>query len=270
MEQSQTTTSEALAFQYIDYQCTDRVAYITLNRPEKRNALNAQAVTELKLAFDHAENEEDCKVIVLRATGPVFCAGADLEYLQQVQHNSYQENLEDSAHLMQLFYLIYTLKKVVIAQVQGHAIASGCGLATVCDFTYTVTSAKFGYTEVKIGFLPALVKVFLLRKIGEARAKELLLTGDLVSAEKAKAMGLVTEVVPEEQLSERVTALAQRLCQQNSGHAMEVTKEMIAHVQELPLKDALEYATERSALARSTGDCQRGIQAFLEKQPLSW
>ncbi|WP_207435029.1 enoyl-CoA hydratase/isomerase family protein [Sabulibacter ruber] len=270
MEHLQTTIKEALTLQYIDYQIKDRVGFITLNRPEKRNALNAQMVSELKLAFDHAENEEECKVIVLRAAGPVFCSGVDLEYLHELHHDSYHENLEDSAHLMQLFYLIYTLKKVVIAEVQGHAIAGGCGLATVCDFAYTVNSAKFGYTEVKIGFLPALVKVFLLRKIGEARAKELLLTGDLISAEKAKSFGLVNEVVPEEQLSERVAALAQRLCVENSGNAMEVTKEMIAHVQELPLRDALEYATERNALARATGDSQRGIQSFLAKQPITW
>ncbi|MFC6999183.1 enoyl-CoA hydratase/isomerase family protein [Rufibacter roseus] len=264
------TTTETLALRYISYECTDRVAYITLNRPEKRNALNDEVVTELKKAFDHAEFDENCKVVILKAVGPVFCAGADLEYLQKLQHNTFQENLEDSTHLMQLFYQIYTLKKVVIAQVHGHAIAGGCGLATVCDFSFTVPSAKFGYTEVKIGFLPAIVKVFLLRKIGEARAKELLLTGDLISAERAKTIGLINEVVPEEELSERVLELAQRLCVQNSGQSMEVTKEMIARVQQLPLKDALEYAAERNALARSTEDCQRGIQSFLDKEPLTW
>ncbi|WP_225986802.1 enoyl-CoA hydratase/isomerase family protein [Rufibacter sp. LB8] len=265
-----TSTEETLALTYILYECVDRVAYITLNRPEKRNALNAEVVTELKKAFDFAENDEACKVIVLRANGAVFCAGADLEYLQQLQHNSFQENLEDSTHLMQLFYQIYTLKKVVIAQVHGHAIAGGSGLATVCDFTYAVPGARFGYTEVKIGFLPAIVKIFLLRKIGEARAKELLLTGDLISAVRAKEIGLVNDVIPDEDLATTVRQLAERLCTQNSGQSMEVTKEMIAMVQEMPLKDALNYAAERNALARATEDCQRGIQSFLDKQPLSW
>ncbi len=270
MEQSHNPATETFALQYVNYHCTDRVASITLNRPEKRNALNYQMVTELKHAFDTAENDDECKVVILKASGQAFCAGADLEYLQQLKNNSYAENLEDSSHLMQLFYQIYTLKKVVIAQVSGPAIASGCGLATVCDFTYTVPSARFGYTEVKIGFLPAIVKVFLLRKIGEARAKELLLTGDLISAEKAKTFGLVNEVVPEEELDQTVRDLAKRLCVQNSGQAMEVTKEMIARVQELPLRDALEYAAERNALARATDDCHQGIQAFLDKQSMTW
>ncbi|ALI97878.1 enoyl-CoA hydratase/isomerase family protein [Rufibacter tibetensis] len=265
-----TPTADTLALQYIDYRCTNRVATITLNRPEKRNALNYEMVSQLKQAFDIAENDDECKIIILKAAGPVFCSGADLEYLQQLEGNSYAENLEDSTHLMQLLHLIYTLKKVVIAQVNGHAIASGCGLATVCDFAYTVPSAQFGYTEVKIGFLPAIVKVFLLRKIGEAKAKELLLTGDLISAEKAKTFGLVNEVVPEEELEMRVRELAERLCVQNSAQAMEVTKELIAMVQELPLKEALEYAAERNALARATDDCQSGIHAFLNKQPIIW
>ncbi len=261
---------ESLSLRYITYECADRVAYITLNRPEKRNALNEQMVTDLKKAFEFAENDEACKIIILKAAGSVFCAGADLEYLQQLQQNSFQENLADSTHLMQLFYQIYTLKKVVIAQVHGHAIAGGCGLATVCDFTYTVSSAKFGYTEVKIGFLPAIVNVFLLRKIGEARSKELLLTGDLISADRAKSIGLVNEVVQEDELANSVRALALRLCAQNSAQSMEMTKEMIARVPELPLRDALEFAAERNAQARATQDCQRGIQSFLDKEPLAW
>ncbi|MBC3538650.1 enoyl-CoA hydratase/isomerase family protein [Rufibacter sediminis] len=270
MKHLPTTSTAVTALHYIDYQCSNRVATITLNRPEKRNALNYQMVSELKQAFDTAEDDDECKVIILKAAGPVFCSGADLEYLQTVGNSSYADNLDDSKHLLQLFYQIYTLKKVVIAQVAGTALAGGCGLATVCDLTYAAPSAKFGYPEVKIGFLPAIVKVFLLRKIGEARAKELLLTGDLISAEKAKAYGLVTEVMPENQLDTFVRDLAERMCLQNSGQSMEVTKEMIAHVQELPLLDALEYAAERNALARATDDCQLGIQAFLDKQSMIW
>src|SRR6478609_2823790 len=185
---------------FIQYETKNRIAYITLNRPEKRNALNYDVVTELKNAFDRAESDDECKVVILRANGNVFCAGADLEYLQQLQANTYQENLEDSTHLMQLFYQIYTLKKVVIAQIHGHAIAGGCGLVTVCDFAFAVPEAKLGYTEVKIGFIPAIVKVFLLRKIGEAKAKELLLTGDLISAQEARDFGLINYIVSPEEL----------------------------------------------------------------------
>ena len=255
---------------YIQYETKDRVAYITLNRPEKRNALNYEVVTELKSAFEQAEADENCKVVVLRANGAVFCAGADLEYLQQLQANTYQENLEDSTHLMQLFYQIYTLKKVVIGQIHGHAIAGGCGLATICDFSFTVPEAKFGYTEVKIGFIPAIVKVFLLRKIGEAKAKELLLTGDLISAEEAKQIGLVNFVVSGKDLEKTVFKFAQKLCAENSQQSMELTKEMIANVQEMSLKKGLSYAAEMNANARNSADCKKGIASFLQKEKLSW
>jgi methylglutaconyl-CoA hydratase len=152
------------------YSVANQTAYLTLNRPEKRNALSPEIITELKNAFDKAEQDASVKVVVLKANGESFCAGADLNYLQQLQNFSYEENLADSQHLKELFLKIYTLKKVVIAQVQGHALAGGCGLATVCDFTFAVPEAKFGYTEVRIGFIPALVAVFLIRKIGEQKA----------------------------------------------------------------------------------------------------
>ncbi|MBF8963075.1 enoyl-CoA hydratase/isomerase family protein [Pontibacter sp. FD36] len=255
---------------FVHYEVKERVGYITLARSEKRNALNAEMVSELKRAFTAAEDDETCKVIVLRAEGKVFCAGADLEYLQRLQQYDYHDNLADSTHLMELFRLIYTLKKVVIAQVHGHAIAGGCGLAAICDFTFAVPEAKFGYTEVKIGFIPAIVKVFLLRKIGEARAKQLLLTGDLITAEEAQHFGLLNYVVPANELEERVFSFAQKLCKENSRQSMEVTKEMIARVQEMSLEDGLQYAAEMNAVARGSEDCQRGIAAFLNKEELTW
>ncbi len=265
-----TNTVDKQATEFVRYEVTERVGYITLARAEKRNALNHEVVSELKRAFATAEDDENCKVVVLRAEGKVFCAGADLEYIQQLQKNDYHENLLDSTHLMELFRLIYTLKKVVIAQVHGHAIAGGCGLAAICDFGFTVPEAKFGYTEVKIGFIPAIVKVFLLRKIGEARAKQLLLTGDLISAEEAERYGLVNYVVPAPELEARVFAFAQKLCTENSRQSMEVTKEMIARVQGMGLEDGLQYAAEMNAVARSSEDCQRGIAAFLNKEALKW
>ncbi len=158
----------------IEYAVADRIGYITLNRPDKRNALSFDLVKELKEAFARAEDDAAVKVIVLRANGEAFCAGADLAYLQNLQKFSHVENLADSNHLKELFLQIYILKKVVIAQVQGHALAGGCGLATVCDFSFSVPEAKFGYTEVKIGFIPAIVMVFLIRKIGEGKARHLL------------------------------------------------------------------------------------------------
>jgi methylglutaconyl-CoA hydratase len=254
----------------VEYIVKDRIGIITLNRPEKRNALSHELVTNITEAFIEAELDEKVKVIILKANGEAFCAGADLAYLQQLQKFSYEENLQDSNHLKELFLKIYTHPKIVIAQVHGHALAGGCGLATVCDFAYAVPLAKFGYTEVKIGFIPAIVTVFLLRKIGEAKSKELLLGGDLLTAEQAVQVGLINKVVPPEKLEAEVWEVAQKLVEGNSGQSMKLTKQMIAKVQAEPLPDALNYAAEMNARARGTDDCKRGIAAFLNKEKLKW
>lgn len=248
----------------------ERIGFIELNRPEKRNALNAEMVESLKSALISFNEDKDVKVIVIKAAGKVFCSGADLAYLQSLQSNTYEENLADSRSLKDLFYLIYTLPKVVIAQIQGHALAGGCGLATVCDFVFSVPEAKFGYTEVKIGFIPAIVNVFLLRKIGEGKSKQLLLDADPVSAKEAKELGLINFIVDEEVLEKVVFDYAQKLATKNSGTAMGLTKEMIAKVQEKTLEDGLEYAASMNAKARISADCKSGIAAFLNKENLSW
>ncbi|MFD2033321.1 enoyl-CoA hydratase/isomerase family protein [Belliella marina] len=248
----------------------ERIGYLVLNRPEKRNALNAEMVEGMKSVLADFANNDQVKIVVIKATGKVFCSGADLESLQVMQTNTYDENLEDSRGLKDLFYKIYTFNKVIIAQVQGHALAGGCGLATVCDFVFAVPDAKFGYTEVKIGFVPAIVKVFLLRKIGEGKAKQLLLDADPVSASEAKEFGLINWIVDEMELGKRVFDYAQKLATQNSGTAMGLTKEMIARVQEKSLEDGLEYAASMNAKARSSFDCKKGIAAFLNKESLSW
>ena len=252
------------------YTVQDRIGYITLNRPEKRNALSGDMVTELKAAFARAEEDETVKVIVLKANGEAFCAGADLAYLQQLQQFSLEENLLDSNHLKDLFQQIYQLKKVVIAHVQGHALAGGCGLATICDFVFSTPEAKFGYTEVKIGFIPALVSVFLIRKIGEQKAKQLLLSGDLMQGEEAVRMGLVNYLFAKEELEQRVNSFAQFLIKNNSGQSMALTKQMIGEVQSMPLSEALAHAVELNALARGSADCKKGIAAFLNKEEIVW
>ncbi|MGV3588835.1 MAG: enoyl-CoA hydratase/isomerase family protein [Adhaeribacter sp.] len=256
--------------EYVQYRTAERVAYITLNRPEKRNALNFEVVRQLKHAFDYAENDEACKVIVLQATGEVFCAGVDLAYMQTLAQNTFDENLYDSSHLMQLFRQIYTLKKVVIAKVHGHAIAGGCGLASICDLVFSAPEARFGYTEVKIGFVPAIVSVFLLRKIGEACTKQLLLTGDLVSAAKAQEIGLINYIIPAAELDQAVNEFAQKLCRENSTQSMEMIKEMLFRLPDMKLNRGLHYAAEMNALARGTTDCQRGMAAFLQKEKFWW
>jgi methylglutaconyl-CoA hydratase len=255
---------------YIEYSVSDRTGFITLNRPEKRNALSFELIDELKQTFRLAESDPSVKVVVLKAKGDVFCAGADLAYLKQLQGFSFEENLADSHHLRELLYTIYTLKKVVIAQVHGHAIAGGCGLASVCDFVYAAPESKFGYTEVKLGFIPALVMVFLIRRIGEGRTKELLLSGELIAAQDAREMGLVNKVVAADQLEAEVRKLAELLINTNSAESLARTKQMIGEVQTMPLQQALDYAAKMNAEMRSTSDFRKGISSFLDKQKLSW
>ncbi len=257
-------------FEYLLYTLENRICHITLNRAEKRNALNHQLVTELKQAFKAAEADPLVKVIVLKGAGPSFSAGADLAYLQQLQKNTYEENLADSSNLMELFQMIYELDKVVIAQIEGHAIAGGCGLATVCDFSFSVPEAKFGYTEVKIGFIPAIVSVFLLRKLSESKARELMLTGKLIQAEEAKHIGLINFVENPEDIAEKVQSFATKLVERTSGESLKITKEMIGKVQSMEVGDALQYAAQMNAKARASEDCQKGIAAFLNKEKLTW
>ncbi|WP_295118739.1 enoyl-CoA hydratase-related protein [uncultured Chitinophaga sp.] len=259
-----------MSYSFITYELAGRVATITLNRPEKRNALNGEVVKELTDAFNTAGASDAVKVIILAANGEAFCAGADLEYLQQLQRNSYEENLADSRQLMQLMQLIYAHDKIVIARIEGHAVAGGCGLATVCDFSYAVPAAKFGYTEVKIGFVPALVSVFLVRKIGEGRARELLLTGKLVSAQQAQEFGLINRVVAADEINVMVDALAKELCDDASANSLKLTKKLVATALDLPLQAALEEAARQNAVTREHPDCRQGIKAFLNKEKPVW
>lgn len=255
---------------FVTYHTENRIGYITLNRPEKRNALSHELVSELKACFAKAEQDEHAKIIVLKANGEAFCAGADLGYLQKLQSFSFEENVADSNHLKELLLQIYQLKKVVIAQVQGHALAGGCGLATICDFVFAVPEAKFGYTEVKIGFIPALVSVFLIKKIGEQKAKYLLLSGELVQGQSAVEMGLVNFLVSKNELEKSVEAFALKMIHNNSGQSMELTKRLIADVQSMKLETALDHAAQQNAKARATEDCKKGIAAFLNKVELKW
>ncbi|MCE7054505.1 enoyl-CoA hydratase-related protein [Algoriphagus sp. AGSA1] len=248
----------------------DRIGYITLNRPEKRNALSPELIAGLQRSFEGMNENDEVKIIVLRANGKAFCAGADLTYLQQLQNFSYGENLDDSRRLMSLFNLIYSMPKVVIAQIQGHALAGGCGLATVCDFAFAVPDALFGYTEVRIGFVPALVSVFLQEQIGAAKTQELLLSGEFISASKAAELGLITGVEPEEFLEKYVREFAAKLINQNSGFSMGKTKTLLRELNQENRKKALQLAAEVNASARAHDDCKKGIASFLNKTSPDW
>lgn len=246
------------------------IGFITLNRPEKRNALSPDLIIELDKAFSAFEQDEEVKVVILQAAGKAFCAGADLDYIQQMQYFSHEENLADSNRLKALFSKIYEFPKVVIAQVQGHALAGGCGLVSVCDFAFAAPEALFGYTEVKIGFIPALVSVFLTEQIGQAKTTELLLSGELIPSSKSVALGLITEVVEGEFLEKRTREFAAKLVAENSAFSMKETKRLLRSLNESVRHQALDLAAEANAKARGHSDCIKGVAAFLSKTKPSW
>ncbi|WP_316789194.1 enoyl-CoA hydratase/isomerase family protein [Pedobacter frigoris] len=252
------------------YSVNQRIATICINRPEKRNALNPDLVTELTTAFINASEDEEVKVIVLKANGGTFSAGADLAYLQQLQQNSYEENLADSENLKRLFTTIYYLPKVVIAQVEGHAIAGGCGLATVCDIIFSVPEANFGYTEVKLGFVPAIVSCFLLRKTSETVAKKILLTGSLFSAQEALGYGLITFVTNKEEIDLKVTDFALNLCTEASSNSLMVTKQLIGQTTNPLLEKSLSLAVQINARVRDSEDFKKGVASFVNKEKIKW
>ncbi len=246
-----------------------QVRTIRLNRPDKRNALNADLVTALKDALRQAADDAP-RVLVLTGAGTAFSAGADLADLRAMRDASPRENERDSRHLAELFRLVYQHPKPIIAKVNGHAIGGGCGLAAVCDFSVVSTEAKLGFSEVRIGFVPAIVMVFVRRNLGETAARDLLLRGRLVGAEEAVDQGLFTEAVPPEDLEARVAERAEELATETSGSAVALTKRMLAQVPGMGFEEALDYAVQMNAFARGTEDCQAGIDAFLQDEAPPW
>ncbi|MCH8558270.1 MAG: enoyl-CoA hydratase/isomerase family protein [Balneolia bacterium] len=259
-----------MSFQYILTDIQNRVGIISLNRPEKRNALNPELVGELKTAFPSFFKNDDVKVIKLRGEGDAFCAGADLAVIKKLKSATYEENLDDSRHLAELFEIIRNGSKPVVAAVHGHAIAGGCGLASICDIVIASEPAKFGYTETRIGFVPAIVARFLIKKVGETHARNLLLCGHLISAHEAARIGLVTETVAVEQFHETVNKVLTDLVEKCSGQALQTTKALINAAGDQTFQEAVDYAVEVNARARGSEDCQKGISAFLNKEKVVW
>jgi methylglutaconyl-CoA hydratase len=257
-----------MPYETLKLESNEALALVTFNRPEKRNAISTQMIEEILAALDEIE-AGPAPVAVLTGAGSAFCAGMDLEGLRSLATQSPEQNLEDSRRMAKLFRRIYTFPKPLIAAVNGHAIAGGCGIATLCDFTLSVPKAKFGYTEARIGFLPALVSVFLLRQIGEKHARDLLLTGRLVDAEEAFRLGLVTEVVLQEALLPRARQLAGILVA-NSPASVRGTKRLLTAFSETELDRQLELAIDANARIRLTEDFREGLGSFLEKRPPKW
>jgi methylglutaconyl-CoA hydratase len=245
-----------------------RVRTIALNRPERRNAMTPEMQLELLAAMEEAA-ASPCRVVVFRGVGEAFCAGLDLTALQGMKDKTAAEHRADVERIARLFRTLYELPKPTIAAVGGAAIAGGTGLATICDFTLAVPAANFGYTEVRIGFVPALVSAFLALQIGDKRARDLLLTGRLFDASEAHRLGLVNEVVAPEHLEARVRALALAL-EANSPESLGATKRLLAAQNKAWLDAAIAQALEANARARETADFHEGIAAFLEKRKPVW
>jgi methylglutaconyl-CoA hydratase len=245
------------------------VLTLTMNRPEKRNALHPAMIDELTRALETAASDAKCAVILLTGAGEAFCAGMDLGHLQALNAKTPEEHRADTERVAHLLRTLYDTPKPTIAAVNGAAVAGGMGLATICDFTLAVPEAKFGYTEVKIGFVPAIVSAFLRAQIGDKRARDLLLTGRLIKAQEAFELGLVTKVVPATDLMEEARGLAGKLLD-NSPAAMQATKRLLSEHLRQHLDVEIQLAIEANVEARATEDFREGVRSFLEKRRPNW
>jgi methylglutaconyl-CoA hydratase len=250
------------------YSEADHVATITLNRPDRRNAISYELIDDLTASLKQAAGST-AQVIVLTGAGKSFCSGMDLDNLKQLTGRTHEQNLKESEIMASLFRSLYDFPKPTIAAVNGPAIAGGTGLATLCDFTLASPEAKFGYTEVRIGFVPAIVSSFLIANVGEKRARELLLTGRVFGAEEAHKLGLVNEIVAPEQLMPRALELAAQLME-NSPASLQATKKLLSGYTREQLDRQIRQAVQANGAIRQTADFKEGITSFLEKRKPKW
>jgi len=244
------------------------VATVTLNRPDKRNAISYELIDDLLAAFDEV-SKSTARVLIMTGSGKAFCSGMDLDNLKALTGRTPEQNVGDSETMARLFRSLYDFPKPTIAAVNGAAIAGGCGLATLCDFTLTVPEAKFGYTEVRIGFVPAIVSTFLLRQIGEKHARDLLLTGRIINADDAYRVGLINEIVAPDKLMERARELAAQLME-NSPASLVSTKRLLSDHARRELDSQIQAAVCENAAIRGTHDFHEGVTSFLEKRKPQW
>ena len=238
---------------------------ITLNRPEKRNALNDALINSLKDALREADKADKLRAILIKGAGRDFCSGADLSALQKISENGVLENLSDAENLLELFALIRKIKIPVIAAVHGKALAGGCGLATACDLVLASRSARFGYPEVKIGFVPAMVMAILRRNLSEKRSFELITQGFDFSSEEAERINLINRVFDDETFDEDVKNYVS-IYENVSRSAVVLSKKLLYQMDGMTFETALETGAEVNTIARLTEDCRRGIAKFLEKK----
>jgi methylglutaconyl-CoA hydratase len=250
--------------QEILYAVDGAIARVTLNRPEKRNALNDELISGLKRSLREADETEAVRAVIITGAGADFCSGADLSALQKISESSITENLEDASSLMELFAQIRKVRVPVVAAVRGRALAGGCGLATACDLVLAAASARFGYPEVKIGFVPAMVMAILRRNVSEKRAFELITRGGEIGAAEAERLGLINHVFEDDAFETEVETFV-RAFEKVSRSAVMLSKRLLYHMDSLTFEAALEAGAEVNAIARMTDDCQQGIARFLKK-----
>jgi methylglutaconyl-CoA hydratase len=247
----------------------DGICTITFNRPDKRNAVSFELVSDLMRALDHAAKSDATQVVIFTGAGKAFCAGLDLEELKSLISKSQEQNVKDSQTMANMFRAVYDFPKPTIAAVNGAAIAGGTGIATMSDFTLAVPEAKFGYTEVRIGFVPAIVSSYLVFQVGHKIARDLLMTARLFDAAEAHRYGLVNEIVAPEQLMPRAIALA-NLLMENSPTSVRATKKLINGFIKEQLDAQVAAAVEDNARIRTTTDFKEGVSSFLEKRKPVW
>jgi methylglutaconyl-CoA hydratase len=248
----------------IKFEVKDEIGILTLNRPEKRNALHPDLAKQMKNKLSEIEEDSSVKVLIITGEGKAFCAGADLEYLDELRYYSSIQNEQDSRELAELFLLIYNFPKPVIAAVNGAAIAGGCGLASVCDLIVAdEENSKFGYSEVKIGFIPAIVSIFLMKRVGDGLARQLLLSGDIISGKQANEIGFVNYLY--NNVLNGALEVASRI-KINSTISMKMTKKMINQISGLTIDEAVEYCIGLNTISRTTEDFKEGLNNFLSKK----
>jgi methylglutaconyl-CoA hydratase len=248
----------------VQYGLDGAIARVTLNRPEKRNALNDELIARLKDALRRADHDQEVRAVVLSGAGSDFCSGADLAALQKISTATVVENLADARSLMELFLLIREVRVPVISAVQGRALAGGCGLALACDMVLAARSSRFGFPEVKIGFVPAMVMAILRRNTSEKRAFELLTLGTELGADEAAAYGLVNRVLDDEAFDDELDVFVHQF-DRVSSPAVSLSKRLFYQGDAMTFKDGLECGVDTNVIARMAEDCRKGIERFLKK-----
>jgi len=245
------------------------VATITLNRPDIHNAFNDELILGLTKLFHELDRDYSVRLVVLTGNGKSFCAGADLNWMKSMVNYSEEENFKDSQNLANLFFTINNFKKPVIGKINGAALGGGCGLVAVCDFVITHSKAKFGFTEVKLGLLPATISPFVVAKIGQSHARALFLSGHMFKAKHAKKIGLVHKVVEPEELEEKANEAINNFLQAGPSAAM-ASKALIKNVLQKEGHELIEYTCREIAKIRVSSEGQEGMNALLEKRKPNW